>query len=225
MNVDKIEGFAALEHYGIRVARSRYVDSAEDAVAFAERRNAPDPRFVPIVLRCLHAGRQHIGKETPLETVEAVPKAYDRISRSSLPGDRILAQVLVAPGTDIIIVGGTDRASGRTIELRSATHSVKHTVPLGSDGARELASNYEGHGHHGSRESAVRMLEHLLLRVAEFLETSGVRNLRLDIRLHENSYTVLDASMTSARPLQIPQRLDPRAHDRKGDEYHPAGRQ
>jgi len=69
------------------------------------------------------------------------------------------------------------------------------------------------------------MLEHLLMRVSKFFEKSGVSDLRLDVRLHDNSYSVIDASMHAPRPLHIKQRLAPRAHDRKGDEYHPAGRQ
>jgi hypothetical protein len=46
MIVDTMEAFKALEHFGIHVARSKYVDSAEDAIAFAERRSARDPRLV-----------------------------------------------------------------------------------------------------------------------------------------------------------------------------------
>lgn len=214
MNVDKMEAFAALEHYDIRVARSKYVDSAEDAVAFAERRNAPDPRLVPIVLR---------PSDTPLETVEAIRQAYDVRRRAS--AEPILAQVAVPPGTDIYISGKSDNALGKTMTLHSASHAVQRSVPLGPEGAQVLATGYEGYGHHGLRESARRMLEHLLLHVSDFFEESGVDEFRLDVRLHENEYTVFDASMTAHKALHVKHRLDPRAHDRKGDEYHPAGRQ
>jgi hypothetical protein len=222
MDIDKIEGFAALEHYGIRVARSKYVDSAEDAVAFAERRNAPDPRFVPIVLH-QPASAPAERPEAALETVDGIRRAYEHLRRHS--GNPILAQEYVAPGTDIAISGKTGDGGIRTIEVRSAAHAVQRMCPLGPDGAEALASNYEGYGHHGKRESARRMLEHLALKVSEFFEHSGVHEFRLDVRLHENAYTVFDASMTSLAPLHVKKRLDARAHDRKGDEYHSAGRQ
>ncbi len=218
MNVDTIEAFAALEHYGIHVARSKYVDSAEDALAFAERRNAPDPRFVPIVLRLGDSAAQ-----TPLENPDAVRKAYETIRRHS--AEPILAQVATGPGTDIVIFGKTDETLAKILGVHSATHSVHRSVPLGPESARELASEYEGYGHHGSRESARRMLEHLLLRISDLFADTEVRELRLDVRLHENEYAVLDASMTSLKALHIEPRLAKRAHDRKGDEYRPAGRQ
>ncbi|MHB8147781.1 MAG: hypothetical protein ACYDGM_11060 [Vulcanimicrobiaceae bacterium] len=218
MDIDMMEAFAALEHYDIRVARSKYVDSAEDAVAFAERRNAPDPRFVPIVLR---GGKEP--SHTPLDTVEAVREAYDAMRRHS--AGRILAQVFSGPGTDIVIFGKADASLGKTIGVHSATHTVQQAVPLGEDGAKVLASDYEGYGHHGSRESARRMLEHLLVRISDLFTETEVREFRLDVRLHENEYTVFDASMTSLKALHIKPRLDKRAHDRKGDEYRPAGRQ
>ncbi len=218
MNVDKMEALAALGHYGIRVARSKHVDSAEDAVAFAERRNAPDPRFVPIVLRVAGAAAQ-----APLESVEAVREAYAAIRRHT--AEPILAQVFTGPGTDIVIFGKTDESLGKTIGVHSATHSVQRAVPLGPESARELASEYEGHGHHGSRESARRMLEHLLIRISDLFAGTEVSELRVDVRLHENEYAVLDASMTSPKALHIKPRLDKRAHDRKGDEYRPAGRE
>ncbi len=218
MNVDKMEAFAALDHYGIHVARSKYVDSAEDAVAFAERRNAPDPRFVPIVLRVADAAAL-----TPLESVEAVRQAYEAIRRQT--AEPILAQVFTGPGTDIVVFGKTDESLGKTIGVHSATHSVQRTVPLGPESARELASEFEGYGHHGSRESARRMLEHLLVRISDLFADTEVRELRVDARLHENEYSVLDASMSSLKALHVKPRLDKRAHDRKGDEYRPAGRQ
>jgi hypothetical protein len=88
-----------------------------------------------------------------------------------------------------------------------------------------LASNYESYGHHGSRESTRRMLEHLLLRVSDFFEETGVDEFRLDVRLHENEYTVLDATMTSARTLHVKPRLGKHAHDdRIGEEYRARGR-
>jgi len=228
MIFDTIDSFKALKHYGIRVARSAFVDSAEDAIAFAERRNARDPRFMPIVLRSIVPGApgnaESAPAEAPLRTEPAIRQAYGHLVQVGTNG-KILAQAVTDPGTDITIVGRTKEALGKAIALHSATHSIERMIPLDPAGAEVLALNFQGYHHRGSSEKARRMLEHLLVRVSAFFETSGVTDFRLMVRTHENSYTVLDASMTSPKGLHFKERLDPRAHDRKGDEYHPAGLQ
>jgi len=229
MIVDKIACFKALDHFGIHVARSKFVDSAEDAIAFAERRNARDPRLMPIVLRVVSPGTQESEKlaiETPLESESAIERGYARMIREVGTADgRILAQTATEPGTDIAISGQTDAVNGKTIALHSAEHSVQRMIPLDAAGAQALVENFEAHHHRGSREQTRRMLEHLLGRVSQFFAETPVTEFRLDVRLHENSYTVLDASMTTSKALHLKERLDRHAHDRKGDEFHPSGRQ
>lgn len=233
MILDKMEAFKALDHYDIHVARSKYIDSAEDAVAFAERRNARDPRFMPIVLRAAAAtteGHAKLAAEKRLDTVEAVRQAYEEMIRQLGTSDRrILGQTATEPGTDIMISGETNEALGKTIALHSATHAVQRMAPLDASGAEALVQNFEGYHHHGSREQVRRMLEHLLIKISKFFEETAVTQFQLDVRLHGNSYTVLDASMTGQ--LHLKERLethardeqvDPRAHGRKGDEFHPA---
>ena len=98
-------------------------------------------------------------------------------------------------------------------------------MPLGEAGAEYLATHFQAHHHHGANDKGRRMLEHLLLHVATFFEDSGVSDFSLGVRLHENSYTVLDAVMKAPRALHLKERLDPHAHDRKAADYHPAGRE
>lgn len=45
------------------------------------------------------------------------------------------------------------------------------------------------------------------------------------VRRHDNAYTILDATLRVARPLHFGKRLAHHAHDRKGYDYHPLGRQ
>jgi hypothetical protein len=226
MIIDTIEALNLLKDHEIRVARSKFVDSPEDAIAFAERRTAPDPRFMPIVHR--PAGPAPSGHAEPapkpLRTEEAIRRAYGELTATLEPG-KILAQEVVDPGTAISIVGRTDPEKGKTITLYSAAHGVERMLPIDESGAEILASNFQAHQHHGTDERARRMLEHLLLRVASFFEESGVTDLHLAVRLHENSYTVLDAVMHSSKALHVKHRLGAHARDRKGDDYHPAGRE
>lgn len=211
---DTIEALNILKHFGIRVARSGFVDSPEGAIAFAERRTAKDPRLVPIVLR---------PSEAALHSEDAIRLAYaQRIAAN--PGEKVLAQTATAAGTSLAIVGRTD--DGRKIvAVQTATHAVERMVPLDSAGAEVLALNVQDFQHRGSSEKTHRMLEHLLLRVSDFFEQTPVSEFRLAVRLHENAYTVLDAAMSSPKAFHLKERLGRHAHDdRKGEEYRAPAR-
>jgi len=219
IKIDTIESFKVLKHYGIHAARSKIVDSPEDAIAFAERRDSPDPRFMPIVLRGSTSG----AASAALSSEDAIRRAYEYLTQGESE-PKILAQEVTDAGTDIVIAGRTDAAE-KIVAVRTAGQSAERMIPLDSAGAEWLASNYLSYHHHGTSEKARRMLEHLLLRFSEFFEHSAVAEFRTTVRLHENSYTLLDAAMTAPRALHLRERLAPHAHDRKSEDYHPAGRQ
>ena len=128
-------------------------------------------------------------------------------------------------GTSIVVAGETDDVEGRTIALRGGTYAIRRMVPLGEAGAEVLAAHLQGSHHRLGSESARRMLEHLLLRCSAMFEDSGIEAFRLDIRLNDHSYAVVDASMTARTALHIEQRLSAHAHDRKGTSYRPTGQQ
>ena len=214
--IGKQAALDALDHFDIRVARTKEVDSAEDAIAFAERRNAKDPRIVPIVLR---------PNGDKLDSEAAIRQAYDDLVRAAGTGERhIFAQTYTAPGTDVTIVGELDEALGKTLALHGTTNGgVRRMVPLDAAGAEALVLSFLGFDHHGPREQTRRMLEHLLMKVSAMYEETPLLSFRIDVRLHENGYTVIDAAMAASKALHLRKRLDRRAHDRKGDEFHPAG--
>jgi hypothetical protein len=208
-----------LRHFDIRVSRTELVDSEEDAVAFAGRRDAADARAVPIALFDVTAPRGETPVEGALDSESAIRSAYAKMTTHGAL--RFVAQTAERAGELLVIRGETHGSSGRTLALSHAAHRVERTVPLGSLGAEEMAANYEDYGHHGSHESRRRMLAHLLERVSSFFEGTGVKEFTLDVRLHENEYRVVDAAS-----LPLPKRLHERVdHDRKGREYRPAGRQ
>lgn len=220
MIIDSVDAFKVLKHYGIHAARSKIVDSPEDAISFAERRDARDPRLMPILLRGSDIG----STSAALKTEHAIRRAYEHLAQAG-HNRKIRAQEVTEAGTDIEIAGRAGPNDGKLIEVRSATHSVERMIPLGSAGAEFLATNFQAHHHHDARDKERRMLEHLLLRVSAFFEHSGVSDFSLTIRLHENSYTVVDASMKAPEALHLKDRLDAHAHDRKAADYHPAGRE
>jgi hypothetical protein len=170
--------------------------------------------------------RESVSPAAVLKSEEAIRREYE-LKRLELgnAGGKILAQTATDSGTDIAVSGRVDPDLGKTLTLHSAAHSIGRMVPLDEAGATVMAEHFQAHGHHGSREAARRMLEHLLLEVSDFYVETPVTEFRLGIRLHENSYTVLGATMTSSAKLHVKERLGRHAHDRRTGEYHPSGRQ
>lgn len=229
MIVDRLDLFEALSQHEIRVARSAYVDSAEGALAFASRRTAPDARLVPIRLYGTFPGvalqSTPAFSESPYTDTESIEDAYRRIAPiTAAAGGRVLAQIAVEPGTDIAIECRTDATLGNVVAVRSPAGSLQQMLPLDSAAAANLVGHMHGPWHHASREQVEHMLEHLLIRTSRFFEDYGMEHLTLDpVRLHGNSYTVLDATAVSPHALAV-KHFDADARDRKGH-YHPSGRQ
>ncbi len=222
MTVDKVEGLRALERAGIHVARCSYVDSAENAIAFATRRTADDERFIAISLRAVSASQPE-PEDGSLASETAVRRAFARLV-AQIPATRILAQIEVERGTDVTVHGCTDERGRKFITLRGRTHGSEQPMPLDAERTRRLVESFMGFGHK-PRKATQTMLEHALLDVAAFFERSGIERFTIDpMRLHERSYSVLDATMSAPRPLHVKPRLEPDAHDRKGH-YTPSGRQ
>jgi hypothetical protein len=208
--IDKIDGLHVLEHYGIRAVRAKYVDSAEDAIAFA-RRDAEDDSQIPIELRIVNEGKRPLtGRgmtHAKLLGNVAIRRAYAELeTRIERFGGRVVAANAPGEGTDIAITGRSDEALGKCVTVRSAVHCVQRMVPIDEGGAEALARNFHG---------PPRLLEHLLLRVSTFFDDSGVESFDLDpVRISENGYTVLDATIRSRAPLHRKARLQREEHAR-----------
>lgn len=229
MIIDLLDGFEALTHRGLHVVRARYVESAEDAIAFAARRDATDDRAVPIGLRAIVPGVAPPSRfvlHGPLTDHRAIRACFaERAASAELSGGNVVAQVWIEGGTDVAIEGKRDPALGRVIELRAGVHASERMVPLAAAGAESLVREYREHHHQPHGERTRRMLEHVLLVASQFFIECDVEGFVLDpVRLHENGYTVLDAAIRAAGPLHVAKRLARDAHDRKGH-YRPTGRQ
>jgi hypothetical protein len=227
MIIDKLDGLNLLDRYDIRVVRAKYVDSPEDAIAFAVRRTAQDERAMTIELCVVSADGAVPEIKGPVSGHDPIRAAFLTLAPAvEAGGGRMLARAFIEPGTDIRIEGRTDPALGKCLKLSGRVHSVERIVPIDTRGAQALAEHFAGYHHRGDSEKSRRMLEHLLMRVSHFFEDEpGVESFRLSpLRVHENSYTVLDAVVTLSGPLHTKKRLEAHAHDRKGH-YQPAGRQ
>jgi len=228
MILDRIAALDALDHYDIRVVRSKFVDSPQDAMTFAARRTARDARAVPIVLALVgptgsvHKRSAH--DAVPLRDRDAIQRAYLACSMMTKSfNERILAFEYVPLGTDISIVGRTAEGGQKYLGLKHAGHGLERLVPIEDVGAAELATNLLERHYRGAGEKQRHMVEHLVLRASALFERPEVLALDLTIRLHDNTYTALEASI-DATHLRLEKRLDRYAYDRESYGYHPAGR-
>jgi hypothetical protein len=228
MTIDFLEALNLLEHAGIRVVRAKYVDSAQDAIAFATRREARDPRVVPIVLSTAAGNdstpQRRAGADDVLHSSAAIQASYERLANVAT-APRALARDSVGSGTDIALAYGRNDKGQESLELRSGDHSTEQLLPIDATGARVLVEHMLAHDHRGRSEKSRRMVEHLVLRVCSVLDEFPIEALELDIRLHENTYTVMGASITAPSRLRVDKRLPNHAHDRKAFGYRPTGRQ
>lgn len=214
--IDVIDALTLLEEYGIVVARSGYVDSAENALVFANRR--------PIVL---YARRQQEhgydpASAEPASDDHAVRAAYAKLSKTFQPP--LFAQVEVERGSDITLAG-EQRKESKILRFVSGAHTVEYALPLDERGAESMLEGFRSSRGLGSNERAVRMLAHLFIKVAKMYEDSGITKFTLHIRVHDNEYKVVDADMTTERMPEIKARAGHHALDRKSYDYHPSGRQ
>jgi hypothetical protein len=231
MTIDYIEALGLLEHAGIRVVRAKYVDSAQDAIAFATRREGREPRILPIVLGAEpREGTQTERRPTvddALHSGAAIQTAYERLTASSAgTQQRILAHEYIGSGTDIALIYGTNDSGHEYLELRSGEHTTEQLLPIDENAARVLVEHMFAHDHRGRSEKSRRMVEHLVMRVCGLLDEFPIDALELDaVRLHENSYTVLGVALTARSRLHVEKRLPNHARDRKAYGYRPSGRQ
>ena len=183
MPLDKLRLFATLRRFDVRTARSKFVESSQDAIAFAAGRK--------VVLRAVAAPDAKVAAPTaPLANDDAVGAAYDAL-RATLPEEvRILAQEAVGRGTDITILGEATPEGVSSVEAIGAGHSARSQTVHGR-----------------------RMLEHLEQRLAQLMAKERLRNVILNVRLHENTYTVTDATAEPWTAVHERERLAPGAHD------------
>lgn len=217
MIMDPIDALELLREAGIRVARARYVESAEDAVFFADGR--------PIVLRVVLSGSASAlnGNGGSLTTTDAIRHAFKthEPQADTFATGHVLAQRSIPAGTDIVIECRDDVTLGRIAELRCGTHHVQRLVPIESVQAESMLAEF--HAKHGIAHDAksTRMLAHLIERLSALFADPGISRLSLNpVRLHDSTYDVIDATVEARRAVPLKPRLAPHAHDRKAS-YRP----
>jgi hypothetical protein len=195
MIVDTLTVLDLLRERGVRVARSRYVTTAKQAVAFAARG--------PIALRLVpefHGAGSSVSINDL--TTSQMRHAYDRLAARAqkFAGGRILAQRMVDPGTDIAIRCRADAAQGRIVEVRNGVHRVVGVAPLDVRQAQAVLTEFFEQAHVAFDPAAVRTLALLMVRVCAIFVNTASSRLTLDpVRLHKDNYDVIDATLEMRR--------------------------
>ena len=115
-------------------------------------------------------------------------------------------------GTDVVIDARDDAVLGRIVEIRGGGHVAHGYHPLGEDHAEAMLAEF--HAKHGiaSSDARTRMLAHDLMRVSKKFENDAIVRITLDpVRVHDNSYHVLDVHILVKRPLHLNRRIAPRS--------------
>jgi hypothetical protein len=194
--VDTLTVLHLLRERGIRVVRSRYVTNAKQAVAFAARG--------PIALRLvptLYDSGSSLAL-TDLSTSTMVRHAYDFIAAQAekFAGGQILAQRMLEPGTDIGIRCRADAALGRIVEVRSGAHRVRGLAPIDLHQAQTVLADVFEKAHVAFEPGTMRTLGVLMVRACTIFTNTVSSRLTLDpVRLHDDSYDVLDAMLEMRR--------------------------
>lgn len=216
MKLKPIENFELLHHYGIHVARTSAVDTADEAIAFAARR--------PITLRPEGSPREAVVQERHLSDTDAIRHEFDRLLPEPSTPVQLLAQSAVERGVDVVIEGRRDPKLGPILVLDVGTHRVERMCPLDESGAESMLDDFGSKHGIGSSAQHRGMLAGLLAGVSEMFLDAELTSLRLDpVRIHDNTYHVLDATIEAPRRPHFRKRLEPHAHDRKGYGYNPSG--
>jgi hypothetical protein len=216
MKLKPVETFDLLHHYGIHVARTATVDTADEAIAFAARR--------PITLRPEGSPRDAVALEKPLGDTHSIRHEFDRLLPEPSTPVQLLAQSAVEHGVNIAIEGRRDPKLGPILVLDVGTHKVERACPLDESGGTDMLQEFGSkHGVASSGQHRA-MLARLLAHVSTMFLDAELTSFRLDpVRVHDNTYHVLDAALDSPRHPHYRKRLEPHAHDVKGYGYNPSG--
>lgn len=224
IDVDIVTALEFLRMHGIDTARTKCVDSAEDAIAFAERRDAPDPRFMPTVLRIGSPLSPDAVLPQASTSIDAVRARYEHLAPAASAASLcVLAQEIPSKGTDLRISGGLENGR-RAMWIGEGANRAVRFMPLDDSGADALAEHARRFGHR-ERPHVERMLAHVVRKIASFFEENDIDAFRFALREHENAYVVYDAAMKVSKALHFKKRLGAHAHDRKAMEFHPSGPQ
>lgn len=189
---------ALLKKYGIRSIESRYVANPKDAVAFAKGR--------PIVMKAISQKALHKNKsglvELNLADDKEITEAFARLEKAAkkFRPYRILAQVMVSKGTEIIMGGNIDQQFGKMVLLGLGGIYVEtfrdfalRACPITKYDAWSMVEQLKSKGIIAPDGSSMKLVTELLLKVSKMFDENDIKELDLNpIMLHDGTYDAVD---------------------------------
>ncbi|MDE1870724.1 MAG: acetate--CoA ligase family protein [Candidatus Micrarchaeota archaeon] len=189
---------ALLSRYGIKSAQAKYVNSAEDAIAFSGGE--------PIVLKAISQKALHKTKNK-LVALDLCSKAEITNGYNVLVGRasgfkpyRILAQKMVGNGIEMIIGGKMDEQFGKMLLVGLGGIYVEvfkdfslRLCPITKRDAQSMLEQLKSMPVLAPNPQKAGMLVELLMKVSRMFESSEIKELDLNpIILHDDTYDVVD---------------------------------
>lgn len=189
-----------LDKYGIRSIDSKYIESAEDAVKFSQKK--------PIVLKLISGKELHKSKaglvKLELSDEKAIRTAYEELvsKGKSLKPYKIIAQKMAEEGGIESIIGGRDDPQfGKLILIGLGGVYVEafkdfalRVCPINEYDAEEMLEQLVSRNVITYKGESRKMLVKLLMNVSKLLvENPQIKELDLNpVILREKSYDVVD---------------------------------
>ena len=202
MLVDYYKARGILDRYRIRSVNSEYVRSEDNAVSFLGKNGS-------IVLKVLSQKALHKSKSglvaVGLDSEDLVRKAFRSLQKkaASLKPYNIIAQQMVAHGTEIIIGGSIDPQFGKMILLGLGGIYVEtfkdfalRLCPITRYDASSMLAQLRSKGVIAPDKKSREMVVDLLLKTSRMFESTRISELDLNpVILHEGTYDAVDLRM------------------------------
>ena len=197
--LDYVQAKKLLDRYGIRSIDSRYVNTAEDAIAFSSGKG--------IVLKLISGKAIHKSKEglvkLDLREKGEISAAFNYLVRKGkkLRPYKILAQKMASGGVEVIMGGSTDKQFGKMLLVGLGGVYVEtfkdvqlRLCPINADDAKVMLMDLKANGVITYKGVATGMLASLLVKVSKLLVENGeISELDLNpVIVREDSYDVVD---------------------------------
>jgi succinyl-CoA synthetase beta subunit len=199
--LDYMEAQRLLVKYGIPVAESRYVKSAEEAAKFSGGK--------PIVMKVISQKAIHKSRgglvALGLSTDSSIEKAFRDLSKkgSAIKPYRIIVQKMVPGGIEIIIGGKTDPQFGKLVLLGLGGIYVEtfrdfalRLCPISDFDAKSMVAQLRSRKIVAPDEKSEKKLAKLLINASRLFEETKISELDLNpLIFHNGTYEAVDIRM------------------------------
>ena len=196
--LDYMKAYRLMKRYGIRCVESRYVEDAEEAVDFSRNKR--------IVMKVISQKAVHKSKSglvaLDLDTEKEVRSAYATLAKraEAYRPYKILAQLMVGKGIEIIIGGNTDQQFGKVVLVGlggiyvEAFHDfATRLCPISRHDSESMLHQLSSFSVIVRDGKAENEIVNLLMKVSRMFMESDAKELDLNpVIIHDGTYEAVD---------------------------------